>query len=139
MTEGSASASKSSGVAHGASTSPVIHTARSDGVVGEEEARAGGVGEAGHARFEHVLHVVSEHRRAVSSVSMSPMRRTLRISAGRYVVASGITSAPMRLAASHATTQSCPYGKYRPTRVPLPMPAASMRRARRRDSSSACA
>ena len=45
----------------------------------------------------------------------------------------------MRLAASHATTQSCPYGKYRPTRVPLPMPAASMRRASRRDSSSACA
>ena len=77
--------------------------------------------------------------RAVSSVSMSPMRSTLRISAGRYVVASGITSAPMRLAASQATTHSCPYGKYRPTRVPLPMPAASMRRARRRDSSSACA
>ena len=42
---------------------------------------------------------------------MSPMRSTLRISAGRYVVASGITSAPMRLAASHATTHSCPYGE----------------------------
>ena len=52
-------------------------------------------------------------------------------------MASGITSAPMRLAASHATTHSWPYGKYRPKRVPLPIPAASMRRARRPDSSSA--
>ena len=42
---------------------------------------------------------------------MSPILRTLRISAGRYVVASGITSAPILLAASHAITHSWPYVK----------------------------
>ena len=77
--------------------------------------------------------------RAVTSVSMSPMHSTLRISVGRYVVASGITSAPIRLAASHATTNSWPYVKYRPTRVPFPIPAATIRLASRRDRASASA
>ena len=122
-----------------ASVSPVSHTARSDGVAGRK--RRGPAASASPGTLASSMSCMSwpSTVRAVSSVSMSPMRSTLRISAGRYVVASGITSAPMRLAASQATTHSCPYGKYRPTRVPLPMPAASMRRARRRDSSSACA
>ena len=77
--------------------------------------------------------------RAVMSVSMSPIRSTLRISAGRYVVASGMTIAPIRFAASHATTHSWPYVKYRPTRVPLPIPAPIMRLASRRERSSASA
>ena len=50
---------------------------------------------------------------------------------------SGTTSAPMRAAASHATTQSGPFGSSSATRVPLPTPLASSPRASLRERRSA--
>ena len=72
--------------------------------------------------------------RAVISVSMSPMRSTLRISAGRYVVASGITE---RADAARRQPRDHPLLAVREVQadaVPLPMPAAIIRLASRRDA-----
>ena len=75
----------------------------------------------------------------VSSAWASEWRRTRPSSFALLYVLSMATTAPMRDAASQPTIHSGPLGASSATRVPLPMPEASMPFASRADSRSASA
>jgi hypothetical protein len=75
----------------------------------------------------------------VSSAWASEWRKTRPSSPALLYVLSMATTAPTRLAASHPTIQSGPLGASSATRVPLPMPDASMPLASRADSRSVSA
>ena len=133
----SASTSASSTAARGRSSTS--HTWRRDGSVGCRRPAAVAVATPGatasrSSRYERPRNAGASTR-WVTPATWS----CASSSGGRSSVLSGTSTPPMRETAAAITAHSMPFGSSRPTRAPLPTPAAASRAASARLSSSSSA